>query len=221
MNRAAVKVNAENLKLLGLPGDFTLDKAGTEVAYAKCKALMIEARRNNDDEAAKLLSQCRNWIRRKMSDYCHCGHMKQRHSSACADCIRAEVARGKFGTNMKEPKEPTYEIGVIEPTLHVVPGQRGSVVLNQLREFQVHSKVADSIVLEASREVIRCYCDKLSFKMIVRKLEVEGKVMCRVWNSEGHSVEELNVIIKQRLEGTYEQTAHNNGVRRVTVPAAS
>ena len=164
----------------------------------------IEARHNCNDELAAQLSQCKEAIKVKWGIYkgvhCpRCGKLKRKHTAHCEDC--AELLTG---TNGAPPEEPTDLYQVIDSAYVVSLGRPSAGLLTQALRKLV--KVGDSFLTDKCTASVKNAAKSLKIQVLCYRVTPRGikkpHARFRVWRSDGLKPNEINKIIKERLDAT-------------------
>lgn len=190
---------------IGLPGNFSVrSQEAYDEAMERWKKLVVAARRSNCDDRAAFLSQCKSVIKKRhesaKSRICpRCGEGKSQEAEHCNVCYRI-----LFYSDAIDYTEPTMH--EIESSLILVPDvarRRGALTEALLKLAK--GKIGDSFVSDKTASSITLAAKMQGGQVICRIANPEEKDpkkrKYRVWRSDGLSMEEVNTIIRKRMEG--------------------
>lgn len=67
-------------------GQLTKSKASINLCHERCKEMMVDCRRSNNDTRAAELSQIKESLKKISDRFCRCGKWKSRQAQYCPDC---------------------------------------------------------------------------------------------------------------------------------------
>ena|SRR5271157_888446 len=196
------------IRLLGLEEGFAVS---TEQNYAFAlrvwREKIVAARRTGDEELARLLSQCKEVIKRRyighVSRVCpQCGNSKSVHAHRCNICARILRFYSHMIAQTVSVKEYEMELGTM---LIPIRTQIGGICTATVRKMATEGQVGDSFLTSKATSTVKNVARKLGLEVIVRIANAQEpdrkKRKYRVWRSDGLDMDGVNAIIKKRMAG--------------------
>lgn len=181
-------------EMLGLPTGVDVGKKEwNEAGMRAVRERMV--RSQGDEEELKKLSQVKEYLKRLRRRICVCGKRKSVNGERCPECAMAE---GRVRGVGNSEEVPVIERGVMIGGRQMPTAL--SLAMGGLKE------VGESFEIQRSLSAIRNEARRSGVGVITRRMSRAGEVpRYRVWRSDGKTREEVNQIIRERLESNESQ----------------
>ena len=167
----------------------------------------VEARRQNNDDLAADLSQCKQLFKRRYNNRVMrkcptCGEAKSTHADHCQPCsVTYRFYHNQLHTHSVVMKEHELESGLVLIPLHYSKG----VLTGICQKMATEGQVGDSFLTDKQPTSVKNIARTMGLQVTIRIANSEEKDMkkrrWRVWRTDGLEWPQVNERIKARLEG--------------------